>query len=65
MTPRSSAARSLRADRGASAVEYGLVLAAIAAVLVSVIYGFGAFVDQTFEESTQCLSYNGVGEPDC
>jgi Flp pilus assembly pilin Flp len=65
MTRRSSAAHSLRADRGASAVEYGLFLAAIAAVLASVIFGFGAFVDQTFEESNQCLSYTGVGEPDC
>ena len=42
-----------------------LMIAAIAAVIVAVIYGFGAFVDQTFEDSTQCLAYTGVGEPDC
>ena len=65
MTRRSPAAHSLRADRGASSVEYGLLIAAIMGVLVLVIYGFGNFVDQTFEESTQCLAYTGVGEPDC
>ena len=65
MTRRRPAAHSLRPDRGASAVEYGLVIAAIAVVLVSVIYGFGAFVDQTFEDSSQCLAYTGVGEPNC
>ena len=65
MTRRTSAARSLSADRGASAVEYGLMLAAIAVVVVAAVFAFGAFVNQTFEDSTTCLAYNGVGEPDC
>ena len=26
---------------------------------------FGSFVNQTFEESSTCLAYTGVGEPDC
>jgi pilus assembly protein Flp/PilA len=62
---RSSVARSLRADRGASAVEYGLMLAAITGVIVLVIFAFGNFVHQSFEDSTTCLAYTGVGEPDC
>ena len=41
------------------------MLAAVMAVVVAAVYGFGGFVDQTFEESRACLSYNGVGEPDC
>jgi Flp pilus assembly pilin Flp len=70
MTRRSSAAHSLRRrlardDRGASAVEYGLMLAAIAVVIVAVVWGFGGFVNETFEDSHACLSYTGVGEPDC
>jgi len=78
MTRRSSAARSLPGrrplrgsqrhslrDRGASAVEYGLVIAAVMAVVVAVVWGFGGFVNETFEESRACLSYTGVGEPDC
>jgi len=38
--------RSSRAawDRGASAVEYGLMVAAIAAVIVAVVFGLGGMV---------------------
>ncbi|HET9658220.1 MAG TPA: Flp family type IVb pilin, partial [Kineosporiaceae bacterium] len=31
-------------DRGASAVEYGLLVAAIAAVIVGVVFGLGTLV---------------------
>jgi pilus assembly protein Flp/PilA len=70
MTRRSPAARSLPGrhpsrDSGASVVEYGLVIAAIMGVVVAVVWGFGGFVNETFEESRACLSYTGVGEPDC
>jgi hypothetical protein len=41
------------------------MLAAVMAVVVGVVWGFGGFVNQTFEESRACLSYTGVGEPDC
>jgi hypothetical protein len=34
-------------------------------VLVAVVWGFGGFVNSSFEDSTACLSYNGVGVPDC
>jgi pilus assembly protein Flp/PilA len=64
---RSSDAPSLRrADRGASAVEYGLFLAGIAAVLATVLFGFGGFIHQIFEDSSQCMaSYVEEGPPDC
>jgi pilus assembly protein Flp/PilA len=39
-------------DRGASAVEYGLMVAAIAAVIVGVVFGLGTLVKGAF--STTC-----------
>jgi Flp pilus assembly pilin Flp len=46
-------------------VEYGLFLAAVAAVLVAVIFGLGAFIDKTFEDSSQCLASRGASGPNC
>jgi pilus assembly protein Flp/PilA len=38
-------------DRGASAVEYGLMVAAIAAVIVAVVFGLGGLVKNTFTDT--------------
>ena len=38
-------------DRGASAVEYGLMVAAIAAVIVAVVFGLGGLVRGTFDDT--------------
>ncbi|GAB3263069.1 Flp family type IVb pilin [Kineosporia babensis] len=38
-------------DRGASAVEYGLMVAAIAAVIVAVVFGLGTVVSKTFNKT--------------
>ena len=38
-------------DRGASAVEYGLMVAAIAAVIVAVVFGLGSLVRSTFTDT--------------
>jgi len=35
-------------DRGASAVEYGLMVAAIAAVIVGIVFGLGGIVSEVF-----------------
>jgi len=43
-------------DRGASAVEYGLMVAAIAAVIVGVVFGLGAQVQKKFQETSTCIS---------
>jgi pilus assembly protein Flp/PilA len=43
-------------DRGASAVEYGLLVAAIAATLVAVVFGLGGFVKDTFDQTCDALS---------
>lgn len=51
-------------DRGASAVEYGLMVAAIAAVIVGVVFGFGHMVSRTFSQTGQCIS-NISNAPNC
>ena len=42
-------------DRGASAVEYGLMVAAIAAVIVTVVFGLGTIVSKTFSDTCESL----------
>jgi len=45
-----------RREEGASAVEYGLLIAAIAAVLAVVVFSLGGLVRQAFASHTSCLS---------
>ena len=52
---------ALRHDEGASAVEYGLLVAAIAAVIVAVVFLLGQRVSSTFDSTNQCISKKGVG----
>lgn len=47
-------------DRGASAVEYGLMVAAIAALIVGVAFGLGKVVQNAFANTSQCLSGHPV-----
>jgi pilus assembly protein Flp/PilA len=47
-------------DRGASAVEYGLMVAAIAAVIVGVVFGLGTIVKSAFSKTCSAVS-SGVG----
>lgn len=42
-------------DRGASAVEYGLLVAAIAAVIVGVVFGLGALIQEKFQDTKDCV----------
>jgi pilus assembly protein Flp/PilA len=52
-------------DRGASAVEYGLMVAAIAAVIVTIVFGLGGVVKNVFH--TTCTQINttanGAADP--
>jgi len=50
-----------RQDRGASAVEYGLLVAGIAAVLVAVVFLLGGTVRDKFQHTSDCITSNGVG----
>ena len=69
MTQRASAARSLArapsGDGGSSAVEYGLVVFALAAVITAVVFAFGGFVDETFGGARNCLRNTGTPHPEC
>jgi pilus assembly protein Flp/PilA len=40
-------------DEGASAVEYGLLVAAIAAIIILVVFALGTFVKGAFQDTCQ------------
>jgi pilus assembly protein Flp/PilA len=50
---------TLRRDEGASAVEYGLLVAAIAAVIVGVVFLLGGQVKNAFSKTNGCISTSG------
>jgi len=51
-------------EQGASAVEYGLMIAAIAAVIVGVVFGIGQMVETSFRDT--CTKMAGELTPgDC
>jgi len=43
--------KSHRGDDGASAVEYGLLVAAIAAIIILVVFALGTFVKGAFKDT--------------
>ena len=45
--------RTTDADRGASAVEYALLVGAITAVIVVVVFALGGIVQQLFSDTCQ------------
>lgn len=51
----STAPPSLDREQGASAVEYGLLVAAIAAVIVAVVFAVGTATGALFNESCQSI----------
>lgn len=57
--------RHLRAERGASAVEYGLMIAAIAAVIVITVFAFGDNIKDVLFEDTCQQMVDGGGIGDC
>jgi pilus assembly protein Flp/PilA len=44
------------AEKGASAVEYGLMVAAIAAVIVGTVFALGGFVKESFDKTCSALT---------
>jgi pilus assembly protein Flp/PilA len=53
------AARTANSERGASAVEYGLLIAGIAALVVVIVFAFGDNIKDIFEDT--CKSVSGSG----
>jgi pilus assembly protein Flp/PilA len=54
-----------RGDHGASAVEYGLMLAAIAAIIVAVVFTFGNVTKGLFEETSACFEQQADAVSPC
>ena len=48
-----------RDDEGASAVEYGLLVAAIAAIIILVVFAVGSWVKGAFKDT--CSAFNSSG----
>ena len=42
-------------DRGASALEYGLMIAAIAGALVAVVFSLGSVLHDSLEDDSACF----------
>jgi pilus assembly protein Flp/PilA len=53
------------ADRGASAVEYGLMVAAIAAVIVGIVFGLGGLVQKAFSSTSSCINQGQAAPANC
>jgi pilus assembly protein Flp/PilA len=43
-------------DSGATAVEYGLILAAVAAIVVAVVFGLGGLTKGQFSSASSCIA---------
>lgn len=52
-----------RDERGASAVEYGLLIAGIAALIVLVVFAFGGQIQGIFTDT--CDAIQGTGTQTC
>jgi pilus assembly protein Flp/PilA len=50
-------------ERGASAVEYGLLIAGIAALIAVVIFAFSGTIQELFDDT--CKSVQGTGGTTC
>lgn len=46
-------------ERGASAVEYGLLVAGIAALIVAVVFLFGGFIEGIFNDTCSTIANEG------
>ena len=48
-------------ERGASAVEYGLLIAGIAALIVVVVFAFGNVIKNIFQKTCNSVGKSGGG----
>ena len=49
-------AQARKGDEGASAVEYGLLVAAIAAIIILVVFALGTYVKGAFKDTCTAFS---------
>lgn len=58
-------ARLAKDERGASAVEYGLLIAGIAALIVVAVFALGPIVRDAFETTCDVIGSNATPSSDC
>ena len=56
---------SRRDEDGASAVEYGLLVAGIAALIVAIVFLFGGVIKSAFSETCGAVSSGGTAGATC
>jgi pilus assembly protein Flp/PilA len=49
-----------RDERGASAVEYGLLIAGIAALIVAIVFLFGSGVNALFDDTCDSIMQSAI-----
>jgi pilus assembly protein Flp/PilA len=52
-------------EDGASAVEYGLVLAGIAALITGVVFLFGGAVSDQYDSTCDSVTADSIGDLSC
>jgi pilus assembly protein Flp/PilA len=52
-----------RDERGASAVEYGLLIAGIAAIIVVIVFAFGDNIRDTFDSTCSSVAADSACSP--
>jgi pilus assembly protein Flp/PilA len=57
-------APSRRDEQGASAVEYGLLVALIAAIIVVAVFALGSLIRNTFQDTCTAIETNGNSTSD-
>ena len=58
-------AQAARGEEGASAVEYGLLVAAIAAVIVIVIFALGGVIKDVFKNTCSSIKASTTTSQTC
>jgi pilus assembly protein Flp/PilA len=56
--------RAFRNDEGATAVEYGLMVALIAAAIAGIVWGLGQHLGQKFDGVDKCINNAQSCNPD-
>ena len=64
-TIRRLAARRTRGEAGASAVEYGLLVAAIAALIVVIIFALGGVLKDSFSKTCDNIQTKAMNSTSC
>lgn len=57
--------QAAKSEEGASAVEYALLVAAIAALIVIVVFAFGGLINNIFKDTCDSIGSNSSSAENC